>query len=445
MPMTHQEGCRMKYRLTVFLGCLVAANAGAEPVQHDLGDAFAAIEPKVIAWRRDFHQHPELSNREFKTAAKVAEHLRSLGLDEVETGIAHTGVVGTLTGAKPGPVIALRADMDALPVREQTGLPFASTAQGEYNGETVDVMHACGHDTHVAILMGAAEILAANRDQLAGTVKFIFQPAEEGAPAGEEGGAALMIEEGILDGPDAPEAIFGLHAWPVPAGTLNYRAGSFMAASDNLQIEIRGQQTHGSSPWRGVDPIYVAAEIVTALQGIPSRQLDITKGPAVITIGSIRGGVRGNIIPDTVQMLGTIRTFDVGVREELHAKLKKTVTLIAEASGAEATVIIDPYSPVTRNDPELLQRMMPTLEWAAGDGQVVEHPLITGAEDFAWFEQRVPGLYLMLGINDEGIGAGQAPSNHSPLFHVNEDTLIVGVRVMVGLALDYAQTAKGFR
>jgi amidohydrolase len=435
----------MKFRLTVFLGCLVAGSAGAEPARHDLGDAFAAIKPKVIEWRRDFHQHPELSNREFKTAAKVAGHLRTLGLDGVETGVAHTGVVGTLKGAKPGPVIALRADMDALPVREQTGLPFASTAKGEYNGETVDVMHACGHDTHVAMLMGAAEILAAHRDQLAGTVKFVFQPAEEGAPAGEEGGAALMIEEGLLDGPDAPEVIFGLHAWPVPAGTLNYRVGSFMAASDNLQIEIRGQQTHGSSPWRGVDPIYVAAEIVTALQGIPGRQLDITKGPAVITIGSIRGGVRGNIIPDTVHMLGTIRTFDAGVREELHAKLRKTVTLTAEASGAEANVVIDPYSPVTGNDPELLQRMMPTLEWAAGEGKVVEHPLITGAEDFAWFEQRIPGLYLMLGINDEGVGAGQAPSNHSPLFHVNEDTLIVGVRAMVGLALDYAQAADGFR
>lgn len=428
----------MKRIIFLFPGFLIAANAGAQDLPHDLADAFAAIEPKVIEWRRDIHQYPELSNREFKTAAKVADHLQSLRLDNVETGIAHTGVVGTLIGGKPGPVIALRADMDALPVREQTGLPFASQAKGEYNGETVDVMHACGHDTHVAMLMGAAEVLAKNRDRLAGTVQFIFQPAEEGAPAGEEGGAALMVEEGILDGPDAPEAIFGLHAWPVPAGTLNYRAGSFMAASDNLLIDIRGRQTHGSSPWRGVDPIYVAAQIVTALQGIPGRQLDITKGPAVITIGSIRGGVRGNIIPDDVHMLGTIRTFDAGVREELHAKLRKTVGLIAEASGAQATVTIDPYSPVTGNDPELLKQMMPTLEWAAGAENVVEHPLITGAEDFAYFEKRIPGLYLMLGINKDGVGAGQAASNHSPLFHVNEDALIVGVRTMVGLALDYA-------
>lgn len=247
-----------------------------------------------------------------------------------------------------------------------------------------------------------------------------------------------MIKEGVLDGPGAPEAIFGLHAWPVPTGTINYRAGSFMAASDSLYITVQGRQAHGSAPWMGVDPIYVASQIVTALQGIPSRQLDITKGPAVITIGSMHGGVRGNIIPDAVEMMGTIRTFDAGVREELHAKLRKTVNLIAEAAGAEATITIDPYSPVTGNDPELLQQMMPTLAWAAGEDKVSEHPLITGAEDFAHFQQRIPGLYLMLGINKEGVAAGQAPSNHSPLFFVNEDALIVGVRTMVGLALDYA-------
>ena len=427
-------------RNIICLLCLtVSAFANAQDAKQHLEDAFDAIEPKVIAWRRDFHEHPELSNREFRTAEKVAAHLKSLGLDSVESGVAHTGVVGTLVGGKPGPTIALRADMDALPVREQTGLPFASKAKGEFNGQEVDVMHACGHDTHIAILMGAAEVLAEHRDQLAGTVQFFFQPAEEGAPPGEEGGAALMIEEGVLDGPDAPEAIFGLHAWPVPAGTINYRAGSFMAASDSLYITVRGRQTHGSAPWMGVDPIFVSSQIVTALQGIPSRQLDITKGPAVITIGSMHGGVRGNIIPDQVEMMGTIRTFDAGVREELHARLKRTVGMIAEAAGAEATITIDPYSPVTGNDPELLQQMMPTLTWAAGEENVTEHPLITGAEDFAHFQQRIPGLYLMLGINKEGVGAGQAPSNHSPLFFVNEDALIVGVRTMVGLALDYAE------
>jgi amidohydrolase len=433
----------MKARFFAILALTIAVTATArgESKADALAGDFAAVEPKVIEWRRDIHQHPELSNREFRTAEKVAKHLESLGLDAVETGIAHTGVVGTLKGATPGPTIALRADMDGLPVREQTGLSFASTAMGEYNGKEVPVMHACGHDTHVAMLMGAAEVLADNRDRLAGTVKFFFQPAEEGAPEGEEGGAALMIEEGVLDGADAPEAIFGLHAWPVPTGTINYRAGSFMAASDQLQIHIRGRQTHGSAPWMGVDPIHVAAQVMTALQSIPSRQLDITKGPAVITIGSIEGGVRGNIIPDEVKMMGTIRTFDVGVREELHARLKRTVTGIAESAGAEATITIDPYSSVTGNDPALLGRMMPTLEWAAGKDKVMEHPLITGAEDFAHFQKRIPGLYLMLGINEEGVAAGQAPANHSPLFNANEDALIVGVRTLVGLALDYADAA----
>jgi amidohydrolase len=328
--------------------------------------------------------------------------------------------------------------MDALPVAEQTGLPFASKVKAEYNGKEVSVMHACGHDTHVAILMGAAEVLASNRDKISGTIQFFFQPAEEGAPAGEEGGAQLMIKEGVLQGTDAPEVIFGLHAWPVRAGTINYRSGSLLAAADWLQINVKGRQTHGSSPWKGVDPVFVAAEIMTALQAIPSRQLDITKGPAVITIGSIQGGVRGNIIPDEVEMLGTIRTFDAGVRENLHAKLRRTVRLIAEASGATTTVTIQPYAPVTVNDPELLNRMMPTLHHAAGKGNVNEHPLITGAEDFAHFQRHIPGLYLMLGVNEKGVAAGEAPANHSPFFDANEDALIVGVRTMVGLALDYA-------
>lgn len=431
----------MKRHVLTALGLALGTVCHAQDPKQELEDAFAAVEPKVIEWRRDIHRHPELSNREFRTAAKVAEHLERLGLDDVQTGIAHTGVVGTLRGGKPGPVIALRADMDALPVREQTGLPFASEETGEYQGREVPVMHACGHDAHVAMLMGAAEVLANNREQLAGTVKFFFQPAEEGAPDGEEGGAALMIEEGVLDGPDAPEAVFGIHVWPVPPGTIAYRPGSFMAAADNLRIDIRGRQTHGSAPWMGVDPIYVSSQIIMALQAIPSRHLDITKGPAVITIGNIEGGVRGNIIPDDVQMQGTIRTFDEGVREELHARLRKTVSLIAESNGAESTVTIDAYAPVTGNDPELLSRMMPTLDWAAGPDSVAEHPLITGAEDFSYFQKRIPGLYLMLGINKEGVAAGQAAPNHSPHFHVNEDALIVGVRTMTGLALDYARTA----
>jgi len=403
--------------------------------------AFAAVEPKVIEWRRDIHQHPELSNREFRTAKKVADHLRGLGLDEVRTGIAHTGVVAILRGAKPGPVIALRADMDALPVREQTGLPFASTARGEYNGEEVPIMHACGHDAHVAMLMGAAEVLATNRERLAGTVKFIFQPAEEGAPAGEEGGASLMVEEGVLEGPDAPEAILALHVWPDTGGTLAYRSGSFLAAADNLRIKVVGRQTHGSLPWRGVDPIYVAAQIMVALQGIPSRHLDITQGPAVITIGSVHGGVRGNIIPDAIDLTGTIRTFDPKTRELLHTKLRGTVRAIAEANGATATVTIESYAPVVRNHPELLRKMMPTLRWAAGEDKVMEASLITGAEDFAFYQESIPGLYLLLGANDPGVASGEAPANHSPFFDVNEATLITGVRTLVGFALDYAGVA----
>ncbi|MCI0518284.1 MAG: amidohydrolase [Woeseiaceae bacterium] len=428
---------RISQTVVVLAVVWLAPGAHAQSTGQDLEAAFAAVEPKVIAWRRDLHQHPELSNREFRTAGKVADHLRALGFDKVETGIAHTGVVGTLRGGKPGPVVALRADMDGLPVREQTGLPFASTARGEYNGQEVDVMHACGHDTHVAMLMGAAEVLAGNRDRIEGTVKFIFQPAEEGAPAGEEGGADLMIREGVLDAPDAPEAIFGLHAWPEPAGTLSYRSGSFMAAADGLQIVIRGRQTHGSSPWAGVDPINVAAQVLTAIQAIPSRQLDITRGPAVITIGSIHGGVRGNIIPEEVRMEGTIRTFDAGVREELHAKLRKTVNLVAEAAGASAEITIAGNAPVTGNDPELLKNMMPSLEWAAGADRVVERRLITGAEDYSYYQQRIPGLFLMLGINKAGVAAGEAPANHSPLFDANEDALIVGVRAHVGFVLDY--------
>ncbi len=431
----------MRFRVSVFTCLLFPIVVQGQESNHGLDDAFATVEPKVIEWRRDIHQNPELGNREFRTAAKVADHLKALGFDEVKTGVAHTGVVGTLKGDSPGPTIALRADMDALPVEEQTGLPFASLARTDYNGKEVSVMHACGHDTHVAILMGAAEVLAHNRDKISGTVKFFFQPAEEGPPVGEEGGAKLMIKEGVLDGDDAPEAIFGLHAWPARAGTINYRSGSFLAAADTMHITVKGRQTHGSAPWRGTDPIFIAAQIMMAIQAIPSRQLDITKGPAVITIGSIHGGVRHNIIPDQVEMTGTIRTFDAGERESLLAKLRRTVKLVAEAGGATATVTIKPYGPVTSNDAALLQKLMPTLVHAAGADNVIEHPLITGAEDFAQFQARIPGLYLMLGVRPDKYTASDAPSNHSPLFDANEDALIIGVRTMVGLALDYAGAA----
>ena len=420
---------------------LLASTAIADDPKAALEPSFSAIEPKVIAWRRDIHANPELSNREFRTAALVAKHLRELGFDSVETKIAHTGVVGTLVGGKPGPVVALRADMDGLPVKEQTGLAFASQARGVFNDAEVDVMHACGHDTHVAMLMGAAEVLAANRELLTGTVKFIFQPAEEGPPLGEDGGAKMMISEGVLAGPNAPEAILGLHVWPAATGTLNYRSGSFMAAADGLYITVTGEQTHGSSPWRGVDPIFVSAQIMTALQAIPSRYLDITKGPAVITIGSVHGGIRGNIIPDKVEMMGTIRTFDAGEREKLHAKLRQTVRGIADAAGATVEITISGSVPVTGNDPQLLSQMMPTLQWAAGSDKVLEHPLITGAEDYSFFQEDIPGLYLMLGTNDPGVAVAKSPSNHSPLFSPNEDALMTGVRTLVGFAMDYAEVS----
>ncbi|MFO7550526.1 MAG: amidohydrolase [Haliea sp.] len=428
----------MRNRLTQLLSALVVVSAGAAADgQAELESAFAAVEPRVIEWRRDLHANPELSNREFRTAEKVAAHLRDLGFDEVETGIAHTGVVGTLRGGKPGPVIALRADMDGLPVLEQTGLPFASQARGEYMGREVPVMHACGHDTHVAMLMGAAEVLARNRELLAGTVKFIFQPAEEGAPPGEEGGAELMVREGVLDGPDAPEAILGLHVWPDDAGSLGYRSGSFMAAADGIEIKVTGRQTHGSSPWLGVDPIYVSGQILAALQGIPGRHVDITRGPAVVTIGSIQGGVRGNIIPDDVTMLGTVRTFDMEERERLLQRLEATVTGIAEANGASATLTVTGSTPVTGNHPELLQTMMPTLVRAAGEDRVLERNLITGAEDFSYYQEKIPGLFLMLGVGDPAVPREERPSNHSPFFTAQEDALIVGVRTLVGFALDY--------
>ncbi len=431
----------MRYRGIPQTLCLVilctAASAAGEDRREGLDAAIRQIEGKVIGWRRDIHQNPELSNREFRTARMVAEHLSALGLADLRTEVAHTGVVATLIGGKPGPTIALRADMDALPVAERTGLPFASSVRTTYNGEEVGVMHACGHDAHVAILMGAAEVLAGIREELPGKIKFIFQPAEEGAPEGEEGGARLMIEEGVLDGPHEPEAIVALHVVPLAARTLHYRSGDTMAASDWLKIRVEGRQTHGSAPWLGVDPIIAAAQIMTALQTIPSRQLDVTKAPAVVTIGSIHGGVRGNIIPDEVEMIGTIRTFDSEMRDDFLARIRKTAERVAESAGAVATVTTSRYAPVTYNDPELSRRMAPTLEWAAGAGNVHEAIRRTGAEDFSYFQERIPGFYFFLGINPEGVEEREAPSNHSPSFFVNEGALIIGVRAMVGMAVDY--------
>jgi amidohydrolase len=398
--------------------------------------AAAALESKVIAWRRDFHQHPELSNREIRTADAVAAHLRALGL-AVQTGVAHTGVVGLLDSGKPGPVIALRADMDALPVAEQVDLPFASKERTTFNGQEVGVMHACGHDCHVAVLMGVAELLAGLKTRLQGRIKFIFQPAEEGPPPGEEGGAALMIKQGVLENP-RPDVIFGLHVFAgVEAGTIAYRPGPAMASSDRIRITVNGRQTHGALPWRGVDPIVISSQIVLGLQTIVSRQVDVTLEPAVVSIGAIKGGVRDNIIPDTVEMLGTVRTFNEEMRSDIHERIRKTVELIAQSAGASAQVHFDNAYPVTVNDIPLTERMVPTLERVAGKEKVFVGQKITGYEDFSYYQQKVPGFFYFIGITPRGVDRKQSAPNHSPRFFVDESALLLGVRSLAHLTLDY--------
>jgi amidohydrolase len=405
-------------------------------------DAARAVDARVVEWRRDLHQNPELGNREFRTSQKVAEHLKSLGL-EVKTGIAHTGVVGILRGGKPGPTIALRADMDALPVTEQVDVPFKSTVTTEYRGEKVGVMHACGHDAHTAILMGAAQVLASLRKDLPGTILFVFQPAEEGAPEGERGGAPLMLEEGAFD-IVKPEAAFGLHVWStLNSGQIGYRSGPFMAASDRFRIVVQGRQTHGARPWGGVDPIVVASQIVLGLQTIVGRQIDISQYPAVVSVGAIKGGIRNNIIPDEVEMIGTFRTFDPEVRRQIIERMTRTAQDIAHSAGATATVeIADDNNPVTVNDPKLTSRMLPSLARVGRGGQVKEMPYVTGAEDFAYFGQKVPALFFFVGSTPDGVDAAQAPSNHSPQFYLDEGSLPVGLRAMMGVAVDYLQGTR---
>jgi len=397
----------------------------------------AEIEGKIIAWRRDVHEHPELSNRETRTAQLVAEHLKSLGL-EVQTGIAHTGVVGLLKGGKPGRVVALRADMDALPVTERTDVPFASKVRSTYNGRDVGVMHACGHDAHVAILMGVAEVLASVKDDIPGTVKFIFQPAEEGAPRGEEGGASLMVAQGVLVDP-RPEAIFGLHVTSrFHTGQIGYRAKGSMASSDSFSIVVEGTQTHGAVPWRGVDPITTAAQIVLGLQTITSRQLDLTASPAVISVGMIEGGVRSNIIPDDVRMLGTIRTLDPEMRPKMHERIRHTAETIASAAGAKAKVEIRLGAPVTYNDPDLVEATVPSLQRVAGGKQyVVRAPQATGAEDFAFYQEVLPGMFYYIGVTPPEVSLDEAAPNHSPLFYIDEAALQVGARSLANVAVDF--------
>ncbi len=401
----------------------------------DIARRTEALNAKVVAWRRDLHEHPELSNREVRTAALVADHLRALGM-EVQTGVAHTGVVGILRGGKPGPVVALRADMDALPVTEEVDLPFRSRATAEYNGQTVGVMHACGHDAHTAMLMGVAELLAGMKADIPGTVKFIFQPAEEGAPAGETGGAKMMIAEGVLDGP-TPDAIFGLHVFPFDVGTIRYRPEGLMASSDIVRIVVRGRQTHGAMPWSGIDPIVASAQIINGLQTIVSRQVDLTASPAIVTIGSIQGGVRNNIVPDSVVMLGTIRTFDQAMRTQIHERVRTVAEQAAGALGATAEVSITMQTSVTFNDPALTARMVPSLERAAGADKVSLGGFTTTAEDFSFFQERVPGLFVFLGVTPPDADPATVAPNHSPRFFVDERALPVGVRTLAGLALDF--------
>lgn len=407
----------------------------AHPLVAEVESRALRVEDQVLLWRRDIHQNPELSNREFRTSGLVADHLRSLGL-EVRTGIAHTGVVGVLRGGQPGRTVALRADMDALPVVEMVDLPFRSRVRTEYAGREVGVMHACGHDNHVAILMGVAEVLAGMREQIPGTVLFLFQPAEEGPPEGEEGGAGLMIREGAFSDP-RPEAIFGLHVWTEPVGTLLYRPQGTMAASDNLRITVVGRQTHGAVPWGGVDPIVVASQIVMGLQTIAARQTDVTKAPAIITVGSIQGGVRGNIIPDSVVLVGTIRTFDEEMQRDIHARIRRTAEQIAASAGATAKVQIGIGNPVTYNDPELTEWALPSLRRAAGEDRVRMGTPITAAEDFSLYQREIPGLFVFLGIIPEGEDPRTAAPNHSPFFFADEGALPVGVRALSHLALDF--------
>lgn len=399
------------------------------------------IEPKVIEWRRHFHQYPELSNREFKTAEKVAAHLKSLGL-EVQTGIAHTGVVGILRGTKPGPVIALRADMDALPVTERNSLPFASKEKAIFNNQETGVMHACGHDTHVAILMGAAEILSQMKNDLRGTIKFIFQPAEEGSPAGEDGGADMMVREGVLDNPKA-DVIFGLHISSVtPLGLVTYRPAGIMAASDWFSITVKGKQSHGSSPWMGIDPIVVSAQIILGLQTIISRQTELTREAAVITVGRISSGIRENIIPEEAHMAGTIRTLDEGMQDKIHEKIKLTAEKIAESGGATAEVNISKRTPVTFNDPALTEKVVGSLRKAAGDDKVVRINAVTGAEDFAFFQKKIPGFYFFVGAMPPDQDPAKVPAHHTPDFMIDERGMLIGLKAMLHLTLDYMHTAK---
>ena len=422
--------------ILILTGSLGAQVVVDQMLVKSISERAHAIDPQVVEWRRHLHENPELSNREFETAAYIEGHLKELGL-EVKTGIAHTGVVGVLRGGSGGPVVGLRADMDGLPVVERVDLPFASKVKSTYLGEEVGVMHACGHDTHVAMLMGAASILTEMKDQIAGTVVFIFQPAEEGAPPGEEGGAELMVKEGLID-EFGIDVVFGLHiSSGLDVGRINYKPGGFLAASDRFVITVKGKQSHGSTPWTGVDPITVSAQIIQGLNNIVSRQTELTKEAAIISVGKIDGGVRNNIIPEECQMIGTIRTLDSDMQRVIHEKIRLTATKIAEASGAEAIVDIQIGYPVTYNDPALLQSTIPVLYELAGEDNVrLSHP-ITGAEDFSFFANEVPGVFLFLGGKPIDLPQGKVAPHHTPDFFIDESGMALGVKALCGMTLNY--------
>ncbi len=435
-----QTSTMKKLTTPLFVGLLALSSlpAQAQSLQSLVDEKAMAVEDQVIEWRRHIHQYPELSNREFETAKKVADHLAELGL-EVKTGIAHTGVVGVLRGDQPGPVVALRADMDALPVTERVDVPFRSEVRSEYLGQDVGVMHACGHDTHVAILMGTAQVLASMRQALAGTVVFIFQPAEEGAPPGEEGGAKMMVEQGVLSDHDV-DVIFGLHINSLTeVGKIRYKAGGTMAAADRFTIRVEGKQTHGSMPWAGADPITASAQIIMGLQTIISRQTELTKEAAVISVGKFRAGVRNNIIPESAEMVGTIRTLDVEMQDIIHEKIRKTATLIGESAGCQVEVEIEKGVPVTYNDPELTRTMLPTLERTTGEDNLIVSRAVTGAEDFSFYAMEVPGLFFFLGGMPKGQSVIDAAPHHTPDFYIDESGFTLGVRALCHLTLDYLE------
>ena len=430
----------MKKTLTAFFVLLTTVfNGFAIDISQEINSATDNILPQVVEWRRHLHQNPELGNREFKTADFIEKRLRGLGL-EVRTKIAKTGVVGILKGGSPGPVIGLRADMDGLPVTERVNLPFASKERTEYNGVQVGVMHACGHDSHVAMLLGTAEVLSKMKSNVRGTVVFIFQPAEEGAPVGEEGGAALMVKEGVMDNPKI-DAIFGIHInAQTEIGKIKYKSGSFMAAADWFTIKVKGKQTHGSQPWLGVDPIAVASQIITGLQMIVSRQSELTKAPVVITVGKINGGVRENIIPEEMTMAGTIRTLDDQMQKDVHERIKTTAQKIAESMGATAEVSIETKTLVTYNTPELVKQMLPSLEKAIGKENVYETEWTTGAEDFSYYRLKAPAFFFNVGGMPKGTNPKDAPPHHTPDFYIDDSRLDVGVKAFCNLVFDFDKT-----